>query len=54
MTQPHKILCLAAFAATLLLLPFRASAQSGTAITHARDCCKCSRRVGCLAGRHVS
>src|SRR6266436_8928498 len=34
MTQPHKILCLAVFAATLLLLPFRASAQSGTAITN--------------------
>ncbi len=30
MTQPHKILCLAVFAAALLLLPFRASAQSGT------------------------
>ncbi len=30
MTQPHKILCLAVFAATPLLLPLRASAQSGT------------------------
>ena len=30
MTQPHKILCLAVFAAALLLLPLRASAQSGT------------------------
>ena len=30
MTQPHKILFLAVFAATLLLLPLRASAQSGT------------------------
>src|SRR5437879_9435352 len=29
MTQPHKILCLAVFAAAPLLLPFRASAQSG-------------------------